>query len=247
MLRLPAGIGIDPRGSVYISDQGNQRLVRLWGGTAPSSPKRRAGRDWRRSAQRASRDRRRPRKRRRHRRGLRYSRVLVYGPEGPCSPEGGRGQRRRSRPWRVQPSGGRGARRPGRRHVADRELAAACVLAGRPARSCASGARAAPLRGRLRGPIGRRRPPVRRSARQRKQPRAGASTWPGFIARWGRRAWGQANSQPAALALDCAGGVYVADTNNNRVQRIFQLPPRPWRRLASRPGMASHRSTWRPS
>jgi hypothetical protein len=34
-------------------------------------------------------------------------------------------------------------------------------------------------------------------------------------------------SQPSAVAVDCAGNVYVADTNNNRVERFDLVSPAP--------------------
>ena len=47
-----------------------------------------------------------------------------------------------------------------------------------------------------------------------------------FLEKWGLRGTGLGElSQPTALALDCAGSVYVADTNNNRVERFDLVSP----------------------
>ncbi len=47
-----------------------------------------------------------------------------------------------------------------------------------------------------------------------------------FVAKWGLRGTGLGDfSQPAAIAIDCNGDVYVADTNNNRVERFNPVDP----------------------
>jgi tripartite motif-containing protein 71 len=47
-----------------------------------------------------------------------------------------------------------------------------------------------------------------------------------FVAKWGLRGTGLGDfSQPTAIALDCAGNVYVADTNNNRIERFDPVEP----------------------
>jgi DNA-binding beta-propeller fold protein YncE len=47
-----------------------------------------------------------------------------------------------------------------------------------------------------------------------------------FLARWGLRGFGLGEfSKPAAIAVDCAGAVYVADTHNNRVVRFVPSAP----------------------
>ncbi len=49
-----------------------------------------------------------------------------------------------------------------------------------------------------------------------------------FLAKWGLRGTGLGDfSQPSAIAIDCAGSVYVADTNNNRVERFNPVSPAP--------------------
>jgi tripartite motif-containing protein 71 len=49
-----------------------------------------------------------------------------------------------------------------------------------------------------------------------------------FLAKWGLRGPGLGDfSQPSAIAVDCAGNVYVADTNNNRVERFDLTDPAP--------------------
>ncbi|HXP29169.1 MAG TPA: hypothetical protein VN804_05400, partial [Solirubrobacteraceae bacterium] len=47
-----------------------------------------------------------------------------------------------------------------------------------------------------------------------------------FVAKWGLRGTGLGEfSQPTAIAIDCSGDVYVADTNNNRVERFDPVEP----------------------
>ena len=47
-----------------------------------------------------------------------------------------------------------------------------------------------------------------------------------FLAKWGLRGVGLGEfSQPTAVAVDCNGDVYVADTNNNRVERFNPVSP----------------------
>lgn len=47
-----------------------------------------------------------------------------------------------------------------------------------------------------------------------------------FLAKWGLRGTGPGEfSQPKAIAIGCEGDIYVADTNNNRVQRFAPSAP----------------------
>jgi len=47
-----------------------------------------------------------------------------------------------------------------------------------------------------------------------------------FVEKWGERGIGPGEfSQPTAIAVDCNGDVYVADTNNNRVERFNLVSP----------------------
>jgi tripartite motif-containing protein 71 len=60
-----------------------------------------------------------------------------------------------------------------------------------------------------------------------------------LVTKWGLRGTGLGDfSQPSAIAIDCNGDVYVADTNNNRVERFNPAEPAPTGCLA--PG------TWPP-
>lgn len=48
----------------------------------------------------------------------------------------------------------------------------------------------------------------------------------GFLEKWGLRGTGLGEfSQPGAISVDCSGDVYVADTNNNRVERFDLVNP----------------------
>jgi hypothetical protein len=47
-----------------------------------------------------------------------------------------------------------------------------------------------------------------------------------FLEKWGERGIGPGEfSEPTAVAVDCSGDVYVADTNNNRVERFDPVSP----------------------
>jgi hypothetical protein len=49
-----------------------------------------------------------------------------------------------------------------------------------------------------------------------------------FLAKWGLRGAEPGEfSKPTAVAVGCAGEVYVADTNNNRVERFDPVSPAP--------------------
>jgi hypothetical protein len=62
-----------------------------------------------------------------------------------------------------------------------------------------------------------------------------------FLAAWGTPGIGPGEfSGPTAIAVDCLGDIYVADTNNNRVQRFDPLDPQP------APGGCQSAADWPP-
>jgi DNA-binding beta-propeller fold protein YncE len=234
----PAGVGVDPRGSVYVADPGNERVVRLWGdGTFLSErggPAEIGGAQLSGAgavAVAAS-------------TGQTYvadtvhNRVLVYSPEGSLLAKWGAG-------------GGNGASGSqagefdhpaavavgshGEVYVADEgndrvvELyASGSVLTqwGSPGTTD----------GRFRGPTGvavneAGNVYVVDSENNRIQTFDSAGR---FLQKWGLRGTDLGEfSQPTAVAVDCAGDVYVADTNNNRVERFGSVSPAPSRCLAA--------------
>ena len=230
-LRLPAGIGIDPRGSVYVSDQGNQRLVRLWGdgtflseiggpaavgGAQLSGPAAIAVNAASGNAYVADSG---------------HNRLLVYGPDGALLARWGAGGGDGSAgagPAQFNHPAAVALDAAGNLYVADRGNDRVVMLSagGQEQRQWAARGSA---EGHLFAPAGVAvdaggQVIVLDAGNNRVQVFDPAGR---FLARWGRRGVGPGElSQPGALALDCAGNVYVADTNNNRVQR-FERPATP--------------------
>ena len=232
-LYKPTGIGIDPRGTVYVADQGNERM-RGCGATAPISPSWAA---------------RRPRRRAAERRGrggggaglgadfyvadTGHNRVLAYGPDGSLLARWGAG-------------GGNGA--PGSGPGSFDHPAGVAVssvapneeviyVADPPTTASSSSTPTGACWG-----LGRARRRARAASTRR---RASAVDGAGdvyaldgennrvqeftpegrFLRKWGYRGTNLGDlSQPTAIAIDCAGDVYVADTNNNRVERFNGRP-----------------------
>jgi len=223
----PAGIGVDPRGSVYIQDPGNARLVHLWGdGTfigelggpaslggaqlsGPGSVAIASGPDLTYVADSG------------------HNRVLVYGPDGLLrarwgasggdgSAGDGSGQFNHPDAVAVDAAGNAYVADTGNDRVV--KLAASGeVITEWGGRGTADGRFHAPTgiaidaggsvfvldgennRVQVFDPDGR------------------------FLYGWGLRGIGLGEfSQAGAIAVDCSGAVYVADTNNNRVER-FEL------------------------
>ena len=171
-----------------------------------------------------------------------HNRVLVYGPEGIAAGEVGsrrRRRRRRQRPGRLQPS--RRARdRAGRRTSTSPTPATTAIVELSPD---GQRARRVGLQRHGRRPLSRSRPAWRwtrpatctcstaKTTAWRCSTRADAS-WPSGAC--AATAPGEF-SQPAAIAVDCNGDVYVADTNNNRVERFDLASPAGSRLPGARP------------
>ena len=234
----PAGIGVDPRGSVYIADQGNERIVHLWGDTTFLSelggPADTGGAQLsgagavavaRSSGEIYVAD-------------TGHNRVLAYGPNGSLrakwgseggSGSSGSGPGEFNHPTAVAVDDG------GEVFVADQgndrivELSAE----GSVLRQWGS---TGSTDGRFHAPSaiavdGAGRVYVLDSGNNRVEVFDSEGR---FLQKWGLRGTGLGElSQPTALALDCAGSVYVADTNNNRVERFDQVSPAPTGCLAS--------------
>jgi len=221
----PEGIAADPRGYVYVADEGDERLVRLWGdGTFLSelagpadlggaglngagSVAVAAGPDETYVADTG------------------HNRVLVYSPEGTLrakwgAGEGdgasGRGLREFNHPDAVAINGA------GDAYVADTANNRVVELApdGTVLREWGS---LGTGNGRFHSPTGIA---VDGAGNvyvvDSENNRVEEFSFEGrFLAKWGVRGVGLgAFSQPSAIAVDCNGDVYVADTNNNRVERF---------------------------
>lgn len=231
----PSGIGVDVRGSVYVADEGNERIVRLWGdGTALSEiggPANLGGAQLNGAgavavAQQSGRT---------FVADAGHNRVLVYDAEGSLVARwgagGGNGAASSSAGGFNHPSGialsppslGENV------YVADEGNDRIVELAqnGEVLREWGSRGGAD---GRFHAPAGvavdgagdvfaldseNNRVEVFETAGH-------------YIAKWGLRGTGLGDfSQPSAIAVDCAGNVYVADTNNNRVERFNLAEPKP--------------------
>jgi DNA-binding beta-propeller fold protein YncE len=232
----PTGIGIDPHGSVYVADQGNERLVRMWGdgtylaelggpdgiggaqlnGVAGVAVAPASGRTYVADAG--------------------HNRVLVYGPEGSLLARwgagGGNGAAGASPGAFNHPSGvAVGSVAPGEEviYVADKGNdrivkldANGNVLRAWGSRGVGDGRFHAPAGAAVDG-VGEVYVLDGENNRVQEFDSAGR-----FLAKWGLRGTGLGDfSQPAAIAIDCAGSVYVADTNNNRVERFNPVDPAP--------------------
>jgi DNA-binding beta-propeller fold protein YncE len=237
----PSGIGIDPRGSVFVADQGNERLVHMWGdGTYLSElggPANLGGAQLSGANAVAI----SPNSGRAYVTDAGHNRVLVYGSEGTLLAKWGAG-------------GGDGS--PGSQTGAFKHPAGVAVRNITPGeeniyvadegndRIVELNANGETLRqwgapgtadGRFHAPAsvaidGRGNVYALDSENNRVELFDGEGR---FLAKWGVRGAGLGQfSQPSAIALDCAGNVYVADTNNNRVERFIPQSPAPTSCLA---------------
>jgi DNA-binding beta-propeller fold protein YncE len=230
----PTGIGIDPRGSVYVADAGNQRIVRMWGdGTYLSElggPAGLGGAQLNGVAAVAV----APRSGRTYVADAGHNRVLVYGPEGTVLARwgagGGNGVAGNAPGSFNHPSGvAVSSVAVGEEivYVADKgndrivELDAnGNVLREWGARGTADGHFHAPAGVAVDG-AGNVYALDGENNRVQQFDSDGR-----FLAKWGLRGTGLGDfSQPSAIAIDCAGSVYVADTNNNRVERFNPVSP----------------------
>ncbi len=226
----PAGLAVDPRGSVFVADEGHARLVHLWGdgtflgelggpgdlggaelaGAGALAVSAATGQAYVADAG--------------------HNRILVYGPEGSLQARWGAGA------GDGAPGDGSGAfdhpegvavAPSGNVYVADTannrvvELSpAGSVIVEWGSRGTANGrfhspsALAVDAAGRVY---------VLDGENNRVQEfEAGGR----FLATWGVRGTSPGElSQPKAIAVGCEGDVYVADTNNNRVERFQPTSP----------------------
>lgn len=237
----PMGIGIDPRGSVYVADQGNERLVRMWGdGTYLSElggPDGIGGAQLNGVAAVAV----APITARAYVADAGHNRVLVYGPDGTVIARwgagGGDGTASNASGAFNHPSGiAVSSVAPGEEviYVADKGNdrivkldANGNVLREWGSRGVADGRFHAPAGVAIDG-AGNVYALDGENNRVQEFDASGH-----FLAKWGLRGIGLGDfSQPSAIAIDCAGSVYVADTNNNRVERFNPVSPAPTSCLA---------------
>jgi tripartite motif-containing protein 71 len=229
----PAGIGVDPRGSVYVTDEGSERIVHMWGdgtylseigGPAQLGGAQLNGAD----AVAVS-----PQSGRTYVADAGHNRVLVYGPEGTLQAKWGAGGGDGSAS--SQPGGFNhpsGVAVSGVAHgedvyVADKgndrivELSPGGeVLTMWGARGTADSHFHAPSGVAVDGAGDVY---ALDTENNRVQVFDGGGR---FLTKWGVRGPGLGGfSQPSAIAVDCAGNVYVADTNNNRVERFNPVSP----------------------
>jgi tripartite motif-containing protein 71 len=232
----PSGIGVDPRGSVYVADQGNERIVHMWGdgtylselaGPANLGGAQLNGAD----AVAVS-----PNTARAYVADAGHNRVLVYGPEGSLLARwgagGGDGAASSQTGGFNHPSGvAVRSIAPGEEniYVADKgnDRIVELNANGTVLREWGS---AGSADGRFHAPAsvaidGRGNVYALDSENNRVELFEGDGH---FLAKWGVRGPNLGDfSQPSAIALDCAGNVYVADTNNNRVERFILANPAP--------------------
>jgi DNA-binding beta-propeller fold protein YncE len=231
----PTGIAIDARGSVYVADEGNERLVHMWGdgtylsevgGPAAIGGAQLDGADAVAVAQLSGRT---------YVADAEHNRVLVYGAEGKLLARwgagGGNGAAGSSSGAFNHPSGVAlsGPAQGEDVYVADKGNDRIVELAQNGEVLRQWGGRG--------GGDGRFHAPASVAvdgagdvyALDSEDNRVEQFDAQGhFLAKWGLRGSGLGDfSQPSAIAVDCSGNVYVADTNNNRVERFNPVEPHP--------------------
>jgi DNA-binding beta-propeller fold protein YncE len=232
----PSGIGVDPRGSVYVADQGNERIARLWGDGTYLSELGGAGSVGGAQLNGADAVAVSAATGRTYVADAGHNRVLVYGPEGSLVARWGAGGG----------SGAASSESGGFNHpsaiavssagsgqevvyVADEgnDRIVELLPDGGVVRQWGGRGTAA---GRFHAPDG-----VGVDGAGEVYVLDGENNrvevfdpYGHYLQKWGLRGTGLGEfSQPAGLAVDCAGDVYVADTNNNRVERFDLASPAP--------------------
>ncbi len=231
----PTGIAIDARGSLYVADEGAERLVRMWGdgtylseigGPTNLGGAQLNGADAVAVAQQSGRT---------YVADAGHNRVLVYGGEGSLIARwgagGGNGAASSASGGFNHPSG-IAVSNPAQGedvYVADKGNDRIVELAQNGETLRSWGGRGGGD-GRFHAPSG-----VAVDgggdvfALDSENNRVQVFSADGrFQAKWGLRGTGLGDfSQAAAIAVDCAGDVYIADTNNNRIERFNMVEPQP--------------------
>jgi tripartite motif-containing protein 71 len=232
----PSGIGIDPRGSIYVADQGNERLVHMWGDGTYLSELGGPGNLGGAGLNGADAVAVSPNSGRAYVADAGHNRVLVYGAEGRLLARwgaGGGNGAASSQPGGFNHPSGVAVRNIAQGeeniYVADKgnDRIVELNANGDVLRQWGS---AGTTDGRFHAPAsvaidGHGNVYALDSENNRVELFEGDGH---FLAKWGVRGPYLGDfSQPAAIALDCAGNVYVADTNNNRVERFILTNPAP--------------------
>jgi tripartite motif-containing protein 71 len=224
------GVGVDPRGSVFVADRGNGRLLRFWGDQTYlqeiGGPADRGGAQLSNPSSVAL----SPATGETYLADSGHNRILLYGPEGTLRARWGAGE------GNGAPGGAPGAfdhpqalaiDRAGEVYVADTGNDRVVKLSAEGAVLGEWGTRGSGD-GHFRSPTGIGVDAagvvyVLDGENNRVQVFSAGGR---FLARWGTRGIGVGQfSQPGALAVGCEGDVYVADTNNNRIERFEPLSP----------------------
>jgi len=227
-----AGIGIDPRGSVYVADLGNQRIVHLWGdgtflgelgGPADLGGAELAGAGSVEVSATTGQT---------YVADSNHNRVLVYDPEGTLQAKWGAGEgdgAAGSSPGAFDHPEALAVAPSGNVYVADTRNNRVVELSPDGSVITEWGAKAN-VAGHLRSPAGIAVDAAGRVyVADSEDDRIAVFEADGrFLEKWGLRGTAPGEmSQPSAIAVDCSGAVYVADTNNNRVQRFNLTSPAP--------------------
>ena len=226
----PAGIAVDPHGSVFVADEAHERIVRLWGEGAflselggPSAVGGATLADADALAVGGAFDET-------FVADAGHNRVLVYSDEGALLAKWGAGEAdgaAGSGPGAFDHPEGVALAPSGDVYVADTGNNRVVELSPGGAFIAAWGSRGT-ANGRFNSPSALAVSEagdvyVLDSENNRVQEFSASGR---FLAKWGLRGTGAGEfSQPRALAIGCEGDVYVADTNNNRVQRFTLATP----------------------
>ena len=214
----PCGVAVDAGGSVYVTDRGNNRIQKFTGSGAfvASFGGYGSGDE---AVQLAGRRRRRRQRQRLRRRLGQRSRPEAEQQRGVPGQVGRKRHRRRA----VQPSLRRRRRRQRQRLRHRYQQPPRAEVHERWGRTSPSGAVSAPATGsstsRAASPStapATSTSPTAATTASRSSPQAGA-----FLAEWGSNGSGDGEfKNPAGIAVDAAGNVHVADTDNFRIQEF---------------------------